>query len=59
METSLDVVEHLWRIMWKAIGAGAVTIAIVLGLCVGAKVARMCGLVTPKIPAAITHKEDR
>jgi hypothetical protein len=51
-ETSLDVIEHLWRIMWRSLGAMAVTIAIVLGLCAGAKIAKMTGLHTPKVQVA-------
>ena len=53
VETSLDVIEQCWRIMWRALGAGAVTMAIILGLCAGVKIAKMSGLVTPKVPPAV------
>ena len=59
-ETALDVIEQLWRIMWRAIGAGAVSLAIVLGVLCGVKVAHMSGLTIPWVvpPAVVALTGD-
>jgi len=59
--TAYDVTDRLWAMFWKSLTALCVTIAIVIGILTGIKVAQLAGLIKnkPKVESITPKQEEQ